>query len=130
MRIWLGGASNRLSFSSQICHPSLALAKVIGLATTLLSGRQMQPTQDWLPISTPQTYLIVASSAEEADGVVLITHLLLLGFTFPVHIVRCHFSPYSARLPTNQGERQLMPDRQSRSCGRLLSSRRRLQQAS
>jgi hypothetical protein len=61
MRIWLGGASNRLSFSSQTCQPSLALAKVIGLTTTLLSGRQIQPAQDWLPISTPQTYLIVAS---------------------------------------------------------------------
>ena len=31
MRIWLGGASNWFSFSSQICQPSLALAKRIAL---------------------------------------------------------------------------------------------------
>src|SRR5260370_36619164 len=75
MRIWLGGASNWFSFSSQICQPSLALANVIGLSTTLLSGRHMQPAQDWLPISIPHTYLMVAPSEEGADGVILIAHL-------------------------------------------------------
>jgi len=87
MRIWLGGASNWFSFSSQICQPSLALANVIDLTTTLLSGRQMQPAQDWLPMSIPQTYLMVASSSEGADGVLLIAHLLFLPFpslSFPV----------------------------------------------
>ena len=44
----------------------------------------MQPEQDWLPISIPQTYLIVtASSEEEADGVALITPLLLGDFPHP-----------------------------------------------
>jgi hypothetical protein len=50
------------------------------LITTLLSGRQMQPAQDWLPMSIPQTYLMVASSSEGADGVLLIAHLLFLPF--------------------------------------------------
>lgn len=76
MRIWLGGASNWVSFSFQICQPSLALAKVIDLTTTLLSGRQMQPAQDWLPISIPQTYLIVASSEEAGVSVLFIAYLL------------------------------------------------------
>src|SRR5258708_4287594 len=83
MRIWLGGASNWFSFSSQICQPSLALANVIGLSTTLLSGRVMQPAQDWLPISIPQTYLMVAPCEEGADGVLLIAHLLQASFHHP-----------------------------------------------
>src|SRR5258706_11985242 len=41
-RICPAGASNWFSFSSQICQPSLALANVIDLITTLLSGRHMQ----------------------------------------------------------------------------------------
>lgn len=41
IRIWPGVASSWVSFSTNTCHPSLALAKVIGLTTTLLSGRQM-----------------------------------------------------------------------------------------
>src|SRR6266516_2557597 len=80
MRIWLGGTSKRFSFSSQVCQPSLALANMIDLSTTLLSGRQMQPAQDLLPMSIPQTYLMVAPSSEEADGVLLIAHLPLLHF--------------------------------------------------
>ena len=43
----------------------------------------MQPEQDWLPISIPQTYLIVTSSVEEADGVVLLTPFLLCDFPHP-----------------------------------------------
>jgi hypothetical protein len=57
---------------------------VIGLTTTLLSRRQIQPAQAWLPISIPQTYLIDASSPEEVDAVVLIAHLLFLAFTMAV----------------------------------------------
>src|SRR6266516_3449322 len=76
MRIWPGGASNWFSFSSQICQPSLALAKVIDLMTTLLSGRQMQPAQDWLPISIPQTYLMTAPSEKGASGGIFMAHLL------------------------------------------------------
>src|SRR5215472_18137665 len=86
MRIWLGGASSWLSFSSQICQPSLALAKVIDLITTLLSGRQMQPAQDWLPISIPQTYLITAPSEEGAGGGIVMAHLL---FSFMVRFCSC-----------------------------------------
>src|SRR5215472_16334851 len=82
--IWLGAASNCSSFSSHTLHPSQVLAKSLGLTTTRLSGLQMQPEQDWLPISIPQTYLIVtASSEEEADGVALITPLLLGDFPHP-----------------------------------------------
>src|SRR5437868_5389941 len=98
MRIWLGGASSWFSFSSQICQPSLALAKVIALITTRLSGRHMQPAQDWLPMSIPQTYLMVASSSEGADGVLFIAHLL----SFLFHL--CHFlSSRRARNPSTQG---------------------------
>src|SRR5260370_33539856 len=56
MRIWLGGASNWFSFSSQICQPSLALANVIGLSTTLLSVRVMQPAQDLPPFTIPVSF--------------------------------------------------------------------------
>jgi hypothetical protein len=118
MRIWLGGASNWFSFSCQICQPSLALANVIDLTTTLLWGRQMQPAQDWLPISIPQTYLITDSSSEGADEVLFIAHLLSLHF--PSLSISWRHSPTSfllslrrARNPTNPGERQLMLDRQS-----------------
>src|SRR5260370_21827206 len=98
MRIWLGGASSWLSFSSQICQPSLALANVIALITTLLSGRHMQPAQDWLPMSIPQTYLMVASSSEGADEVLLIAHLLFL--PFPSHLpVTCFTYVVSATVP-------------------------------
>jgi hypothetical protein len=114
MRIWLGEASNRLSFSSQTCQPSLARAMVIDLTTTLLSGRHIQPAQDWLPISIPHTYLIVASSEEAIDGVILIAHLLLPDLTIPVSITQCCLAPRKlASNPTNRGERQLMLDRQS-----------------
>jgi len=65
-----------------------------------------------------------------ADVVVLIAHLLFLAFTIPVQFTRCKAAPRSARNPTNQGERQLMLDRQSGSCGRLSRSRWLLQQAS
>jgi hypothetical protein len=51
-----------------------------------LSGRQMQPTQDWLPISIPQTYLMTAPSEEGADGGIVMAHLL---FSFMVHF--CSF---------------------------------------
>jgi len=102
MRIWLGRASNGLSFSPNTCHPCLVLAKVIGFTTTLLSGRQMQPAQAWLPMSIPHTYLMVTSSPEEADVVVLIAHLLFLAFTIPVHFVRCKAAPRSARNPTKE----------------------------
>src|SRR5256885_3626990 len=83
MRIWLGEASNWLSFSSQTCQPSLAFRKAIGSTTTLLSGRMTQPEQDWLPISIPHTYLIVVSSLEEASSVKLISHLPLLVLSHP-----------------------------------------------
>jgi len=99
MRICPARASNWFSFSCQICQPSLALANVIGLSTTLLSGRHMQPAQDWLPISIPQTYLMVAPSEEGADGVLLIAHLLLLHFTIPVHFLASFFgvvTPFTA----------------------------------
>jgi hypothetical protein len=51
----------------------------------------MQPAQDWLPISIPHTYLMVAPSEEGADGVILIAHLLLLHFTIPVHVLASFF---------------------------------------
>src|SRR2546421_1875522 len=109
MRIWPGGASSWLSFSSQICQPSLAFAKVIGLITTLLSGRQMQPAQDWLPISIPQTYLMVASSSEEADAVLLIAHLLSLA---------CSILSFSPGATFHRGQREARPARASvSSCG-------------
>src|SRR6266487_5438991 len=79
MRICLGTASNRLSFSNSTSQPSFALAKVTGLTTTLLSGRHTQPEQDWLPTSIPQRYLMGVSSCEEPDVVWLIFHLLVLG---------------------------------------------------
>lgn len=78
--IWLGAASNWFSFSSQRFQPSLALVNVVGLTTTLLSGRVTHPEQDWLPMSIPQTYLISAPSTEGLVGVVSIAHL---AFLFP-----------------------------------------------
>src|SRR5438270_12924353 len=118
MRISPAGASNCFSFSSQICQPSLALAKVIDLMTTLLSGRQMQPTQHWLPISIPQTYLMTAPSEEGAGGGIFMAHLLfsfkLGSCSFPRIIAASFLLPSrQARNPTSQGERQLMLDRQS-----------------
>src|SRR4030088_2077100 len=108
MRIWLGGASSWFSFSSQICQPSLALVNVIDLMTTLLSGRHMQPAQDWLPISIPQTYLITASSEKEADGVLFIAHLLSLHFPSPFPSVILRRRSFSRR-----GQREPRPARAS-----------------
>jgi hypothetical protein len=119
MRISPAGASNWLSFSCQICQPSLALAKVIDLMTTLLSGRQMQPAQDWLPISIPQTYLITAPSEEGAGGGIFIAHLLFsLIFrpcSFPSIILRrrSFFRQGKRETRPKRRERQLMLDRQS-----------------
>src|SRR6266540_4212991 len=96
MMIWLGVASNCISFSSHTFHPSLVLAKEVGLTTTRFSGPQMQPEQDWLPTSIPQTYLMVTSSSEdETDGVVLIAHLLLLVLHIPGLSIRCCLAPQS-----------------------------------
>ncbi|GHO90069.1 hypothetical protein KSF_001170 [Reticulibacter mediterranei] len=72
-------AARHPRLSNHTFHPSLVLAKAIDLTTTFLLGWQTQPEQDWLPMSIPQTYLIAASSSEDADEIVLITHLLLLG---------------------------------------------------
>jgi hypothetical protein len=102
IRIWLAGASSWVSFSTNTCHPALALAKVIGLTTTLLSGRQMQPAQAWLPMSIPPTYLMGASSPEEVDALVLIAHRLFLAFTIPLHHTRYKAAPRSARTPTKE----------------------------
>jgi hypothetical protein len=109
MRICPAGASNWFSFSSQICQPSLALAKVIDLMTTLLSGRQMQPAQDWLPISIPQTYLMTASS-EGAGGGIFIAHLL---FSFMFH--PCSFPSIILRRRSffRRGKRETRPARAS-----------------
>jgi hypothetical protein len=95
----------------------LALAKVIDLTTTLLFGRQMQPEQDWLPMSIPQTYLMLASSAEESGPVSFIAHLLFLLGNVPVSATSGGLSLGSARNPANQGERQLILDWQSSPCG-------------
>src|SRR5215831_13906529 len=107
MRTWLGGASNWVSFSSQICHPSLVLAKVIDLSTTLLSGRQMQPAQDWLPIAIPQTYLMTTPSGEEADTVLVIAHLLFLHGLISAHFLASFF------LSTRASEKPDQPGRAS-----------------
>ena len=72
------------------------------MTTTLLSGRQMQPAQAWLPMSIPQTYLMGASSSEDVDAVVLIAHLPFLAFTIAVHHTRCKAAPRSARNPTKE----------------------------
>src|SRR5712692_5215191 len=78
----------------------------------------MQPAQDWLPISIPHTYLMVAPSEEGADGVILIAHLFCF-ISASLSISWRHSSAslplflQQARNPTNQGERQLMLDRQS-----------------
>src|SRR5260370_38677265 len=100
---WLGAASNCVSFSSHTFHPSLVLAKEVGLTTVRFSGPQMQPEQDWLPTSIPQTYLMVTSSSEEqTDGVVLIAHLLSLALPILELSVRCCLAPRSASdKPTN-----------------------------
>src|SRR5579883_2752859 len=129
--IWLGAASNRLSFSSQRSQPSLALAKVVGLTTTLLSGRVMHPEQDWLPISIPHTYLISAPCPSEAGGVVSIAHLV---FLTPPSLDLPSGAPFhrdeQARNPTSQSERQLILDRQSGPGDCLSCHHRPLQQAS
>jgi hypothetical protein len=110
MRICPAGASNWFSFSSQICQPSLALAKVIDLMTTLLSGRQMQAAQDWLPISIPQTYLMTAPSEEGAGGGIFMAHLLfsfmLRSCSFPSIILR-------RRSFLRRGKRETRPARAS-----------------
>jgi len=101
MRIWLGRASNWSSFSSQTCQPSLLFVKVSGLTTTLLSGRQMQPAQDWLPKSIPQTYLIVACSSE-GEVAILITYLLSFRLPIPGHPPRDLLAPRSASIPSQE----------------------------
>ena len=68
------------------------------------------------------------SAWEDADVVLLIAHLPLLDFTIHIHPIRCGLAPGSARKPTNQGERQLMLDRQS-SLAALEVNRGLLQQA-
>src|SRR5712692_3791866 len=114
MRICLGTASNRVSFSNNTSQPSFALAKVTGLITTLLSGRHTQPAQDWLPTSIPQTYLMGASSCEEPDVVWLMFHLLVLAEpSLRFSPVRSFDLDQRARNPTDQGERQLILDGQS-----------------
>src|SRR3989442_1445006 len=126
MRICLGTASNRVSFSNSTSQPSFALAKVTGLTTTLLSGRQTQPEQDWLPTSIPQIYLMGASSCEEPDVVWLMFHLLVLA------------EPSLCGLSTLMRERETRPTRASVSSSwignlawRLVSANRwLLQQAS
>lgn len=94
MPIWLGAASKWVSFSSHAFHPSWVRALVIGLTTTLLSGRLTQPDQDLLPMSISQTYLVVTSSSgEEADGVVFIAHLLLVTLSILGSATRCCLAP-------------------------------------
>src|SRR6266699_349207 len=130
MRICLGTASNRLSFSNNPSQPSFALAKATGLSTTLLSGRHTQPEQDWLPTSIPQTYLIGISSCEEPDVVWLMFHLLVLGEpSLRFSLVRLFDLDQRARNPTNQSERQLILDGQS-SLAAFVRDRWLLQQAS
>ncbi len=114
MRICLGTASNRLSFSNSTSQPSFALAKVTGLTTTLLSGRHTQPAHDWLPTSIPQTYLMGASSCEEPDVVWLMFHLLVRAEpSLCFSPVRPFDLDQQARNPTDQSERQLILDGQS-----------------
>src|SRR3989440_10680734 len=118
MRISPAGASNCFSFSYQICRLSVAMAKVSALMHALSSGRQMQPTQHWLPISIPQTYLMTPPSEEGAGGGIFMAHLLfsfkLGSCSFPRIIAASFLLPSrQARNPTSQGERQLMLDRQS-----------------
>src|SRR5579883_1897152 len=103
--IWFGGASSLLSFSSHTFQPSRALAKVVGLTTTLLSGRVMHPEQDWLPISIPQTYLTSAPEASEADAVVSIRHLIFCVLPLPCSPLRCHLALGSASENPGQLER-------------------------
>ncbi len=94
MMIRLGVASNCVSFSSHTFHPSLVFAKSLALTTTRFPGPQMQPEQDWLPTSIPQTYLIVTSSSEEeTDGTVFIAHLLLLVLSMLGLSIECCLAP-------------------------------------
>ena len=109
-----GLAPSCLKRSSKTFHPCFVLAKSSGLTTTCLLGRQIQPEQDWLPMSIPQTYLIT-TSGEDDNAVVLIVHLLLLALTGagPRRSVQLSNFDQQARNPLGQGERQLIVDRQS-----------------
>jgi hypothetical protein len=50
----------------------------MGLTTISFFGFIMQPEQDWLPISIPQTYLTLSSDCSEDSWVVFIFSLLCL----------------------------------------------------
>src|SRR5258708_14694588 len=130
MRMWLGGASNWLSFSSQIGQPSLALAKVTALSHRAFIGPTDAAHTRLASDIHPTDILDRRLPLREADGVVLMVHLLSLAFPIPVHFLRCTLATRDprARNPTYQGERQLMLDRHS-SLATLDQSRWLLQQA-
>ena len=85
----------------------------------------------WLATSIPQTYLMVASSSEDAVGVWFMIHLLSLDLIIPATSLRCIPMPGArARNPTDQGERELIADRQSDHDSCAIPCRWSLQQAS
>ncbi len=87
----------------------------MGLTTTSFFGRMMQPEQDWLPLSIPQTYLMLASACSEDKRCVFIFSLLCLDDPIPgprLPVLPSHRNQ-SARSPAHQGERDLILDRQS-----------------
>jgi hypothetical protein len=104
MTICEGTASSRFNRSSKTFQPSLVRAMVIGLTTVSLLGRMMQPEQDWLPISIPQTYCMLASACSEDKRVVFISHLLCLDGPIPglrPSVLPCH-RDQSARSPATK----------------------------
>src|SRR5260370_14274487 len=104
MRIWLGGASNWLSFSSQIGQASLALAKVTALSHRAFIGPTDAAHTRLASDIHPTDILDRRLPLREADGVVLMVHLLSLAFPIPVHFLRC-------TLATSIRERETRPTR-------------------
>src|SRR5260370_35632883 len=92
-----GLASSCLNRSSNTFHPAFVLAKSSGLTTTCLLGRQIQPEQDWLPMSIPQTYLMITSFSVDGNDAVFIgtSPLCVLSSSLDSNN-RCCLSPGSA----------------------------------
>src|SRR5260221_14358684 len=69
----------------------------------LLSSRRIQPAQDWLPMSIPQTYVIDISTGENVAAAVFITHLLSGVPSISGHLLRCNLSTFGSQKPDQSG---------------------------
>src|SRR5258708_19778237 len=75
----------------------------------LLSSRRIQPAQDWLPMSIPQTYVIDISTGENVAAAVFITHLLSGVPSISAHLLRCNLSTFGSQKPDQSGRASAHP---------------------